>query len=608
MDRGWYLRFGFVITCIVAAWFTLWPSVSDVVPAPDWVTDNFTRRIAPGLDIRGGLRLQYEVEVEEAVADRRDFRAQQIIERLCQQFEICEADEPSTREQLEETRTRVRTEIAGDQGFRLVFTNPDDIAELDRDLITSFGDVREAARTDTAITLELRDDSLERLRETAVEQARETIGNRIDEMGLREASVMSRDTDIIVELPGASEADFERMREIIARTARLEFKVVDDLGDFVQGLDDIPEGITRTTEVVSAGEENPQVVSNYLLASGVGARELLQTYVRTLEDADRVPDDHQLAIGQAETGELDEGETAEEAWRTYYLYRRADLTGDAIDDASVAVDPQDNQPYVSIVFNGAGARAFEQLTGANVKRRMAIVLDDRVASAPVIQQRIGGGRAQITLGGFREYNELLNEANDLTIVLRAGALPAPIRPSNEQLIGPTLGADSVAQGAMGAGIGVLLVLLFMGLYYQVGGMVADTMVLLNLLFLLAILAAFEATLTLPGIAGIALTIGMAVDANVLINERIRDEMRLGKSARSAVELGFQRAFTSIFDSQVTTFIAGVVLYQYGTGPIRGFAVTLMIGIATSLFTGVFCSKVLFDWIVRGLKVQRLRVG
>ena len=166
----------------------------------------------------------------------------------------------------------------------------------------------------------------------------------------------------------------------------------------------------------------------------------------------------------------------------------------------------------------------------------------------------------------------------------------------------------MAQGALGAGIGVLLVLLFMGFYYQMGGIVADVAVLFNLLFLLAILAAFEATLTLPGIAGIALTIGMAVDANVLINERIRDEMRLGKSARSAVELGYQRAFTSIFDSQLTTFIAGVVLYQYGTGPIRGFAVTLMIGIVTSLFTGVFCSKVFFDWIVRGLKVQRLRVG
>lgn len=608
MDRGWYLRFGFVVTCVVAAWLALWPSLGQWIAVPGWVESAFSHHIAPGLDIRGGLRLQYEVEVDEAVADRRDFRAQQVVERLCQQLEICEEGEPPTREQLDETREHVRVETAGEQGFRLVFANAEDVSELDRELVTSYGDLRESARSETTVTLELRDDSLERLRETAVEQARETIANRIDEMGLREASVMSRDTDIIVELPGASEEDFERMREIIARTARLEFKVVDDMGDFVEGLTDLPEGVERSTEVVSAGEEHPQVVSHFLVATGEGSRERLQAYIRGLESAGRIPDDHQLAIGQADRGDLDEGETPEESWRTYWLYRRAELTGDAIDDASVAVDQQDNQPYVSIVFNGAGARAFERLTGANVRRRMAIVLDDRVASAPVIQQRIGGGRAQITLGGFRDYNSILNEANQLVIVLRAGALPAPIRPANEQMIGPTLGADSVAQGAMGAGIGILLVLLFMGFYYQVGGAVADAMVVLNVLFLLAILAAFEATLTLPGIAGIALTVGMAVDANVLINERIRDEMRLGKSPRSAVELGFQRAFWSIFDSQLTTGIAGVVLYQYGSGPIKGFAVTLMIGIVTSLFTGWFCSKVMFEWIVRGLKVQRLRLG
>ncbi|UJR79780.1 protein translocase subunit SecD [Sandaracinus amylolyticus] len=608
MDRGWYLRLGFVVTCVVAAWLALWPSVDAWIPAPEWVKSTFTHQIAPGLDIRGGLRLQYEVEVDEAVADRRDFRAQQVVERLCQQFEICEENEPPTREQLDETAERVRVATAGEQGFRLTFTNPEDVAELDRDLITSFGDLREAQRTETTVTLELRDDSLERLRDTAVEQARETIGNRIDEMGLREASVMTRDTDIIVELPGASEAQFQQMREIIARTARLEFKVVDDLADFVQTLQDLPEGIERASEVVSAGEENPQEIVYYLTASGEGSRDRLQAYVLSLRDSGQIPEDHQLAIGQADQGEPEEGEEVEEAWRTYYLYDRAELTGDAIDDASVSVDPQDNQPYVSIVFNGAGARAFERLTGANVKRRMAIVLDDRVASAPVIQQRIGGGRAQITLGGFRDYNQILNEANQLTIVLRAGALPAPIRPANEQLIGPTLGADSIVQGAIGAGLGVLLVLLFMAFYYQVGGLVADVAVFLNVIFLLAVLAAFEATLTMPGIAGIALTIGMAVDANVLINERIRDEMRLGKSPRSAVELGYQRAFTSIFDSQITTFIAGVVLYQYGSGPIRGFAVTLMIGIVTSLFTGVFCSKVVFDWVVRGLKVRRLPVG
>jgi preprotein translocase subunit SecD len=239
---------------------------------------------------------------------------------------------------------------------------------------------------------------------------------------------------------------------------------------------------------------------------------------------------------------------------------------------------------------------------------MAIVLDDQVESAPVIQTEIGGGHCQITLGGFRPYNEILNEASDLVIVLKAGALPVPIRPANEQMIGPTLGRDGIEQGTKGAAVGILLVLIFMGFYYQVAGLVANAMMILNVLFMLAALAFFEATLTLPGLAAIALNVGMAVDANVLINERIREELRSGKSTRAAVDQGFDRAFWSIFDGQITTLLAAIVLFQYGTGPIKGFAVTLMIGILTSLFTGVFCSRVAFDWLVRGLRVQRLPVG
>jgi preprotein translocase subunit SecD len=423
---------------------------------------------------------------------------------------------------------------------------------------------------------------------------------------------MVRDENIVVELPGASDEQFAQIRSVISRTARLEFKVVDDEATFLRDLTDLPEGIARGQETVSAGEENPNVQSYYLTASGEDARARLQAYIAQLRGNGTVPEGRELLVGEADLGleaeDLEEGETPEEVWRTYTVHTRADVTGDAIDDAAVANDPQDNNPYVALTFNSAGARAFERLTGANVRRRMAIVLDDRVDTAPVIQSRIGGGHAQITLGRNESYNDMLNEASELVVVLRAGALPAPIRPANEQLIGPSLGADAVEQGLVGAGIGVLLVLVFMAVYYRTGGLIADVAVVLNLLFLVSILAAFEATLTLPGIAGIALTIGMAVDANVLINERIREEMRLGKAPSTAVALGYDRAFTSIFDSQLTTFIAGVVLFQYGTGPIRGFAVTLMIGIITSLFTSVFCTKVIFDWLVRGLRVSKLSVG
>jgi preprotein translocase subunit SecD len=595
-----------MLAVVTGAWLVLWPSLHTWAPAPGWVRDTFDRHIAMGLDIQGGMQLQYEVEVEEAVIDRRELRQTQVLERLCQHFGECDEDEPMSREQQTATEERVTVHSVDDTSFRLTFAAAADVEELDRDLVTSFGDLRESARTAESVTLALRDDSIERLRETAINQARETIANRIDEWGVREAAVSVREENIVVEIPGASQEHFDQLRELIGRTARLEFKVADDATDFVNGLDDIPDGIERAAETVQAGDDHPNVTTHYLTAEGEHARTLLHTYVEELTQSHRVPEDHQLALGQVDY-EDDEGH-AREVWRTYYLYNRAEVTGDAIDDASVQFDPQDRNPNVGITFNGPGARAFERLTGANVHRRMAIVLDDRVETAPNIQTRIGGGHARITLGGFRPYQEMMTEANDLVIVLRAGALPAPIRPANQQLIGPTLGTDAVHQGLTGALAGVLLVLVFMAVYYEAGGLIADLMVLINLMMTAAILAAFEATLTLPGIAGMALTVGMAVDANVLIHERMREELRLGKSPRAAVEQGFNRAFSSIFDGHVTSFISGVVLYQYGTGPIRGFAVTLMIGVAASLFTGVFCSKIAFDWLVRGLKVRRLRIG
>lgn len=628
MDRLWYVRLAVVLSATIAGWIVLWPSIAPWIPAPALIMESVPQRIAPGLDIRGGLRLMYSVEVAEAIRDRRDLRAQQLLERLGEKMEIVPSGETPSREQMSEVRQRVRARAVrtNDRYLRLEFQEASDIGHLDRDLVLSFGDLREVNRSEKQVTLAVTRESVETLRELSVEQARQTIENRIDEMGLREAAVRTRETDIIVEVPGASDADFERIVSIIERTAQLKFQIEDDGSDFVQNLTDLPAGFERGTEAVRAGEDRPPVLSHYIYTVGdapcpeglapkegaatrdgqplCGARERLLHYLRNLSNADRIPDDHELLIGRYEAGQ---GEAIVSGWRTHYLFRRADVTGDDLDDAQVGVDQRTQRPVVNFRMNANGARAMERLTGANVQRRMAIVLDGRVESAPNIESRIGA-RGMITLGGYRDYNTLLNEAKDLVVVLRAGALPAPITPQNQNRIGPTLGRDSVQQGAFGAVIGVTLVLLFMGFYYQVAGVVADLMVVLNLMFLLALMAAFGATLTLPGVAGIALTIGMAVDANVLINERIREELRAGKAARAAVDQGFRRAFWSIFDSQFTTFAAGVVLYQYGTGPIRGFAVTLMIGILTSLFTGVFCSKVLFDWVVRGLRVQRLRVG
>lgn len=608
MDRGFYLRLSVVLALLVGSVLIIWPSFDAFLPAPAWLKERVEGRIAPGLDIQGGLRLTYEVEVDEAIRDRRDRLADDLLDRLGIEFGIFKAEDMPTRDQLDQVRSRVKVDKVGERQIRATFKKPEDAKKLTLEQIRKFGDLKEISRSPTVIEMGIREDMVDELRETAVGQARETIADRIDKLGVRETSVTARGTDIAVEIPGADEASFARIREIISRTARLEFKIVDDDADFIGTLSNLPAGIEKQTEGVSAGVENPQTVVSFLIARGEDARKNLQTYVDTVTP----PEGREIRLARFDEIEDDSnGPNAKrgpDSWRTYVLNSRADVSGEDVKEAFTAFDQENNRPYVALNFTQKGAEKFGRLTGRNVKRRMAIVLDDRVETAPVIQTEIGGGRCQITLGGTRSYNETLQEAKDLVVVLRAGALPAPIRPANEQLIGPSLGRDAIEQGATGAFVGALLTILFTLFYYQVAGAIADVSVILNVIFLFALMALFDATLTLPGVAGIALTVGMALDANVLINERIREELRAGKSARSAVDQGFDRAFWSIFDGQVTTFIAGVVLFQYGTGPIKGFAVTLMIGIVTSLFSGVFCSRVMFDWLVRGLNVKTLKVG
>lgn len=662
MDRTWYVRLGVVVVAVIASAVMLlqtmnragWLGDHEAVAAAvrddsvdeltgmdwmlGWLTQHVDRQITPGLDIQGGLRLMYTVDMDAAIEDRQRARAQQLLRRLGERLDIVEEGEVPDEEELEEIRGRVQAQV-GDADSRVIVLNflsdatrAADMAEVDHDMITRFGDLEEESRNDTSVRLRLIEDSIEELREVAVNQAQETIKSRIAELGISEANVRSRDIDISVEVPGADEARFQQIRNIISQTARLEFKICDDGNPFVNELTaaDLPEGIDRQSSSGVQAGEGRTVTDYYLFAEGAGAcpegisppdgegqctaRQRLLAFVGRLHAEGRVPEGRQLAVGRMSTGELSDEASDEvaDAWRTYLLYEQPPNGSDAVggehlEDASVGTDPQSQQPVVLFSMKTDGARLMAELTQGNLRRRMAVVLDDEVKSAPVIQSRIGQS-GQITLGGFQDFNAIQQEARDLVIVLRAGALPAPIVAQNEQLIGPTLGADSVAQGTIGAFVGIGLVLLLMAVYYQVAGLVADLMVLLNLLFLFAVMAFFNNDLTLPGIAGIALTVGMAVDANVLITERMRDELRMGKSARAAVDQGFDRAFWSIFDGQITTFIAGVVLLQYGSPELQGFAKTLMIGIVTSLFTGVFCSRVMFDWLVRGLRVSRLRVG
>jgi preprotein translocase subunit SecD len=284
----------------------------------------------------------------------------------------------------------------------------------------------------------------------------------------------------------------------------------------------------------------------------------------------------------------------------YVVKKRVMLTGDVLSDARVSIG-QFNDAYVSITFDSKGGQEFERITSENVKKRMAVVLDNTIYSAPVIQERISGGRAQIT-GTFTTQ-----EANDLAIVLRAGALPAPLKIVQDLTVGPSLGQDSIDKGIKATLIAGTMVVIFMIVYYRLSGLIADFALVLNLVCLMGALSAVTATLTLPGIAGIVLTIGMGVDSNVLIFERIREELRGGKAARSAIDAGYDKALLTIIDSHVTTLITGVALFLFGTGPIKGFAVTLCLGIAINLFTALIGTKVIFDLLYHRRKVEALSI-
>jgi len=371
------------------------------------------------------------------------------------------------------------------------------------------------------------------LSKLTLDQAVKTIRNRIDQFGVAEPDIRRQEGNRIqVQLPGMQDPD--RAIAVIGKTAHLEFEVVDDTVD-------------------------PTTARQGLLGPG---REL--SVIKS-----RGP----------------KGTTAE---TPIVLMKDAVMTGEYITDARATIEQNNNQFSVSMTFNARGAKIFERVTEDNIKKRLAIVLDGKCYSAPVIQSTIAGGKAQIT-GSFTQ-----DEARDLAIVLRAGALPAPVTVLEQRTVGPTLGQESIDAGMMATCIAALLIVVFMAVYYKMAGVFANTVLILNIVLTLAGLAAFGATLTLPGIAGIILTIVMAVDANVLINERIREELERGLKASEAVHKGYDRATLTILDSNTTNVLVAIILYQFGTGPIRGFAVTLVLGIVMSMFTAIFVSRILFD--------------
>ncbi len=490
------------------------------------------KKINLGLDLQGGMHLILEVETQKAV-------------------------EAHMEGVLDEFRTMLRKEQIRHKGINMVGGKQISVTVKESD-VDSFNDLlnrdfkglRSDYKIDNSMAnflIDLPDKESDYLEKMAVEQALETIRNRIDQFGVSEPDIrLQGENRILIQLPGIS--DTKRAKDLIGKTALLEFRLVDEDHDVNAALKgDIPP----ESEILYQEVKDP--------------------------------------------------ETNRKSKTPFLIRRRASLTGASLTDARVTIDAQYNRPRVSLSFDKKGARQFEMVTGDNVNKRLAIVLDNAVYSAPNIESKISGGNAVIT-GSFTTQ-----QAHDLAIVLRAGALPAPVIVLEERTVGPSLGLDSIKKGLFSMVIGGILVIFFMAVYYKGSGLIADFALIINIVLIAGGLAAFQATLTLPGIAGIILTIGMAVDSNVLIFERIREEMSIGKTPRAAVYAGYERATLTILDANVTTLIAALVLFQFGTGPVKGFAVTLSLGIISSLFTALILGRLVFDYFLVIRKVKTVSI-
>ncbi len=533
MNKALRWQISLAIFAILLSVLYIIPSTSPTLPS--WWGKLFpTNKIHLGLDLKGGIHLVLEAETKKAL----DSYMEGVVEELRREFR-------SEKIRFETLKTRP------DGSVELILADPKHTPKIKELLQKRYGDLTFSLTTMEAgkeqFIIKLSSEAEARFKENTVEQALETIRNRIDQFGVAEAEIRRQEEEkILVQLPGID--DPERAKEIIGKTALLEFKLVDDQNSLDEALKgNIPPGsmiLYHTSKDPKTGQVS------------------------------KIP---------------------------YLLKKKTLLTGAHVIDARVQIDQQYNEPYVALTFDAVGARLFERITEENVQKRLAIILDGNVYSAPVIQEKISGGRAQIT-GRFT-----MEEAKDLSLVLRAGALPAPVKILEERSVGPSLGKDSIEAGIKATLIASIVVALFMMLYYKASGVIADLMLLLDLLFIMAGLAFFEATLTLPGIAGIALTLGMAVDANILIYERIREEQRGGKTTLAAIESGFSKATVTILDANITTLIVALVLFQFGSGPVRGFAVTLSLGIIASVFTAVFISRIIFRLMYGTMRMKKLSI-
>ncbi len=605
-----------VLMTVLAALYVL-PTLVPEGTLPGWYP--FSKRLSFGLDLQGGLELRYTVDYKKAIGENLLRTREALIEVLVAALARKDGKEPDalTDEEKKAIQARFHVERLDFDTLKVAFTNEDDVEVLTADLVDEMrSDLVRLPPSGREVLLQLSEVRVAAIRDEVVNQTLEVIRKRIEAFGLVEPDVRKNgDTDIDIQLPGVRGEQLEEVRNRIGQTARLAFRIVDrspETADFFKGqmeaLAAFQEKFPEKGRLLRI-ERDPTTTQWYVRADaglrpGVGdalAKNALISFLKTI----RLSDDHMVGY---ELVERREGTVVQERyWRTHIVWATARVTGDHLTRAMVLFEQQ-GEPYVSLEFDAVGAREFEEVTEQNVGEYMAIMLDDEINSAPVIKERIGGGRAKITLGGARHPREVLREAQSLVTVLTHGAYKAPVHKVHDFVVGPSLGTDTIRAGVIALIVAVAAVFLFMLVYYRGAGLVADVGLVLNVLFIVAILIGFNAALTMPGLAGIVLTVGMAVDANVLISERIREEMRLGKGPRASLEGGYGKAFSAILDANLTTAIAGVVLLNFASGPVYGFAVTLLVGIVCTILTQVWVTRVFYDWYLDRFRPERLSVG
>lgn len=555
-----------------------WIAFLAVALAVVFITPNFvdtsrfswwpSKKLNYGLDIQGGIHLVMGADVDSVIKTS--------VVRLTRSLQ-------AEMEKVGVTLKGFNTDKAKDGQFTIETNSIDDAHKVESEIQKAHGTSLQVLNTTaTGVELKYFDSYLLDQKQTIIRQAIETIRNRIDEFGVAEPSITQQSTDrILVQLPGM--ADAERAKQLINTTAKLDFMLVSNKMSSA-------ELQTLITEAEKAG--------GFSLATTKYSE-----YVTKINESlkAKLPTDTIVYFEKLENVKTIAGGAT-----PILLESTTDLTGDSLDTAAVSLDQYGN-PEVSMRFNAIGSTKFADLTGNNVGRRMAVVLDKVIKTAPNINGKIPGGSAVITLGRSGDAQKMMDEAKLIATSLRAGALPVALEQLEERRVGPSLGKDALDKARYGAIFGAVLIILFMLIWYKGMGLITAITLLLNVIAVFAVLGSLGATLTLPGIAGMALTVGFAVDANVLINERIREEFHKGATIRAALQEGYDRAMSAIIDSNITTGATAIVLLYFGTGPVRGFAVTLLTGIATTLFANVFVSKVIVDNLVYKYNVQKISV-